>query len=313
LSAAGRATPVAYLLTIAGALGISAAPVLFALSEAHPTVAAVWRMLYALPLLVPLCLAQRSAREALRRPVWLVTAALSGAFFAGDLGLWHHAIGVIGAGPATLLVNTQALWVTLFGVAFLGERPGLAFWLGIPVAGAGMYLLTGGTASGLPGAGDLYGLGLALAASLFYSGMLICLRRAAQQGGDVPQALLLVQLPVTLAIMAGLGFAEGSLPVSLSGEQHVWLALLGIGVQTFAWCAITLGLGRLPGHHGAMLLVIQPVSSLVLAWLILGQALTAGRIAGAGLVLAAIAATVLADRLPGLRPAGRQVTRATTT
>ena len=33
----------------------------------------------------------------------------------GDLGLWHHSIGVIGAGAATLICNTQPIWVPLFG------------------------------------------------------------------------------------------------------------------------------------------------------------------------------------------------------
>jgi drug/metabolite transporter (DMT)-like permease len=171
----------------------------------------------------------------------------------------------------------------------------------------------GGPAAGLPGANDLYGLALALAAGLSYSGMLICLRRAAHQGGDVPQALLLVQAPVAIALLAGLGFAEGSLPVRLNAEQHFWLALMGIGAQTLAWSAITYGLARVPAHHGAMILVLQPVGSLVLGWLLLEQALTLGRIAGAVLVLAAIALTVLGDRLPGLRLASDQATRATTT
>jgi len=312
--AAAPAAPVAYLLTLLGALALSGTPIMFTLSETHPTVAALWRMLYALPLLLPLCLAQPAARRALQRRAWLPMAALSGAFFAGDLGLWHHAIGVIGAGPATLICNTQPIWVPLFGLAFLGERPTLAFWIALPAAALGMYLLVGGTAAGLPGASDLYGLALALAAGLSYSGMLICLRRASHQGGDVPQALLLVQAPVAIVLLSALGFAEGSLPVSLRAEQHLWLALMGIGAQTLAWSAITYGLARLPSHHGAMILVLQPVGSLVLAWLMLEQALTLGRVAGAVLVLAAIAATVLGDRLPGLRlAADAQATRATTT
>ena len=81
----------------------------------------------------------------------------------------------------------------------------------------------------------------------------------------------------------------------LAAEQHLWLATLGIGVQAVAWFLISGGIRRLPGHHGGMILLAQPVSSLVLGWWILGQALTFGRLAGAALILIGIAIPVIRE------------------
>lgn len=286
----------AYLLTLAGALTISSAPVLFALSRTHPTVGAMGRFIYALPFLTALCVAQARGRASFRTRGWIGIAAMSGLFFSGDMGMWHHSITLIGAGPATLLVNTQVLWVTLFGAAVLGERPAPWFWAALPVAFAGMYLLSGGTLEGIAGESDRLGLALATAAGVCYAGMLVTLRSAGRRAAVAPEAVLIVQLTVSLAVLSLVGWGEGSLPAELDGRQHAWLLALGVGVQVIGWLTITHGIARLPGHHGAMLLLAQPVSSLVLGWLILDQSLSPVRIAGAVLVLAGIATAVLSER-----------------
>ena len=283
----------AYLSTLVGALGISTAPVLFSLADVHPTTGAVWRFLYALPVLLPLCLLR--GRGALGDRAWLPFAALSGVFFAADMALWHHSVVLIGAGPGTLLVNTQVLWVALFGLLFLHESPSRAFWLALPVAFAGMFLISGGGLGGIPGGDDRLGLLAAAIASFCYAGVLITLRQS-QRASSVPaEATLAVQVLVALALLTGVGFAEGSLPASLAGWQHGWLALLGVGAQAFAWILITVGLRELPGHHGALILIAQPVASLLLGWLILDQSLTAPRVAGAALIVAAILLAVLSE------------------
>ncbi len=283
----------AYLATLIGALGISTAPILFSLADVHPTTGAVWRFLYALPVLLLLCLWR--GRGALRERAWLPFAALSGVFFAADMALWHHSVVLIGAGPGTLLVNTQVLWVALFGLCFLREHPSRAFWLALPVAFAGAFLLAGGGLGGIPGADNRMGLLAAAIASLCYAGVLITLRQSQRASSVAPELTLAVQVCVALALLAGVGFAEGSLPVSLARWQHGWLALLGVGVQALSWILITTGLRELPGHHGALILVAQPVGSLLLGWAILDQSLSPPRVAGAALIVAAILLAVLSE------------------
>ncbi len=284
-----------YLATACGALGISTAPILVTLSQAHPTTVAVWRFLYALPPLVAVCLLRRRSRLAFRRPGWITIAALSGLFFAADLVLWHHSIGLIGAGPATLLANTQIIWIPLIGLLFLGERPTRVFWLFLPLTMAGMFLLAGGGLDGIPHAADRRGLAFGIGAGAAYAGMLVCLRLAQRRVPIPPESALLVQVALALPALSLFGFAEGSLLVSLATEQHVWLLALGIGVQAGCWFLISGGIRRLPGHHGGMILLLQPVSSLMLAWWLLGQALSLGRGVGAVFILTGIAVPVLRE------------------
>ena len=63
-----------------------------------------------------------------------------------------------------------------------------------------------------------------------------------------------------------------------------------------AWLLITRGIAGLPGHRGGLVLLLQPIASLVLGWLILEQALGARAAAGAALTLVGIGAVLLAER-----------------
>jgi drug/metabolite transporter (DMT)-like permease len=290
--------PLDYLLAVAGALGISTAPIFVALSEAAPTPAAFWRLSYGFPVLAVLLVARPAGRRAFRMRGWRLPAALAGIFFAADLILWHHSIGLIGAGPSTLLANTQIVWLALFGLLFLSERPSAVFWAALPVIGFGLVLLAGGNTTGIPLEADRAGLAFGLAAGVCYAAFLICMRRSQRATSVLPEATLIVAISTGWLCVSGVGLSEGSLPVDLSSAQHGWLLLLGVGAQAFSWMAITAGIKRLPGHHGGLLLLSQPVSSLLLGWLVLGQALSWGRAAGAFLILAGVVVALLAENRP---------------
>ncbi len=284
-----------YALALAGALGLSTTPITVALSRAEPAPVAFFRFAYALPCLLALCLARAEGRRALRTPGWRVAAALAGAFLGIDLLLWHRAIALIGAGPATLAANTQVIWVALYGIAFLGERPHALFWGALPAVGCGLVLLVGGGPGALPTGGAGAGLAYGLGAGLCYAGALVCLRRSQRAAAVPPEASLLVQIAVGLGLVGVAGLVEGSLPVALRPEQHLWLAALGVGGQFVSWVLITAGIRALRGHVGALLLLVQPVGALALGWVVLGQALTLERAAGALLVVVGIAAAVLSE------------------
>lgn len=284
-----------YGATLCGALGISFAPILLVLSEVQPTPAAVWRFLWAMPILIPLCLVRASGSFGNRG--WLPFATLSGVFFSADMFLWHRSIGLLGAGPATLAVNTQVIWVALFGLIALGERPTRAFWIALPVTFVGLALLSGGEVTGVPTETQMRGLAMALGAGVAYAGALICLRRSSRSAGARPEAVLLVQLATAGPILVVVSALEGTLGVVPSANQHLWLALLGLGPQALAWMLITSGIARLPGHHGALMLLIQPAASLALGWVILGQTLDARAALGAAVTLLGIGTALFSERV----------------
>src|SRR5256884_6855037 len=98
------------ICAVLGAVAIAFSSILVRLSHASPSTAAIFRCAYALPLLG--LLAWLEDRRFGSRP-WRERriAVASGTFFAADLILWHHSIGDVGAGLATVLANIQVVLV----------------------------------------------------------------------------------------------------------------------------------------------------------------------------------------------------------
>jgi drug/metabolite transporter (DMT)-like permease len=145
----------------AGAVCISSSAVLMKLaSTASPSVVALGRCAFALPVLGVLALREnRRWRGAMpgrgdggscegcgtapmpRRSRWL--ARLAGVFLAADLILWSHTIAAIGAGLGTVVGNLEVLIISLLAWLVLGERPGRSLVLASPVMLAGLVLVGG--------------------------------------------------------------------------------------------------------------------------------------------------------------------------
>src|SRR5437588_8162975 len=149
------------ICAVLGAVTIAFSSILVRLSHASPSTAAIFRCAYALPVLGLLAwvedrrLGGRSWRE--RR-----VGVLAGVFFAADLLLWHHSIGDVGAGLATVLANVQVVLVPLVAWAILAEAPGRRVLIALPVSLLGVLLISGVVEQGAYGRdplrGTLFGL-----------------------------------------------------------------------------------------------------------------------------------------------------------
>ena len=110
------------LAALVGVLTISFSAIFVRLAEVSPDTAALFRAVYALPVLAVLWrLLDPGSRPVRLR--WLAFA--SGLLLGLDLAFWHRAIHWIGAGLATVLGNTQVVFV------------GLGAWLLHTVSGRG--------------------------------------------------------------------------------------------------------------------------------------------------------------------------------
>jgi drug/metabolite transporter (DMT)-like permease len=163
------------ICAVFGAAAIAFSSIFVRLSHASPSTAAIFRCAYALPALG--LLAWLEDRRHGRRS-WAArrTAVASGVFFSADLILWHHSIGDIGAGLATVLANIQVVLVPVVAWAILAERPGRQILAALPLALVGVVLISGVLEHGAyghnPTRGALYGLGAGVA----YVGFLLLLR-----------------------------------------------------------------------------------------------------------------------------------------
>ncbi len=281
-------------LAIAGASAIAFSSTLVRLSKASPSTAAIFRCAYALPLLA--FLAHRENRLYGPRS-WLErrAALASGVFFAADLVLWHNSIADVGAGLATVLANGQVVIVPLLAWGLRSEHPGARVLASLPVATIGVVLISGvfgHHAYGRdPTAGALYGVGAGIA----YAGFIYLLR---ESGADLRrtagQLCDATAVATVTAIAAGLVIGDARLVPSWPGAG--WLLLLALSSQVLGWLLIARSLPRLPAALGALLLTFQPIGSVAIAAVVLGESPSALQLLGVAAVLAALLGSSLGRR-----------------
>src|ERR671937_473229 len=271
---------------LSGALAISFSGILFRVAHVSPATGAVFRCLYALPVLWPLARMEdrlygpRPLKQ--RRLAWV-----AGLFFAVDLVAWHQGIEEVGAGLATVLGNLQVVLVGLLAWLILRERPSNRSLAAIPVALVGVILISGALESGAygrnPGLGVAYGILTALA----YSGFLLLLREGNRD----------VRRPAGPLFDATLVSALGTIPIGLVWGNLDWapdwkaqgyLLLLALTSQALGWLLISITLPRLPAALTSVLLTIQPVLSVLFAWAILAESPSGIQLSGVALVVSGV-------------------------
>lgn len=270
------------LAVFAGATTIGLAPIFVRYAhDAAPLMVGFYRMVFGLPVVLAIALSERG-RWSARGMRW---ALLAGLCFFGDLSLWHTSIRLTNASLATLFVCLAPFWVALFGALVGGRRMRKLGWLGLGLALLGAFLLAVGRGSfgfGSFGLGELCGLG----ASLCYAGYTVCLSRARTTLS--PARALAIAITIAGPLFATVCALRGD---AFSGfATETWLALIALGlvVQTLAWMVITWGFGHVDARIGALSLLVQPVSTVVLGYALLGETLSPMQLVGALVVLAGI-------------------------
>ena len=210
-----------------------------------------------------------------------------GVFMAIDLIMWHHSIENVGAGLATVLANIQVVLVPLVAWMVLSERPSNRILVALPVTLLGVLLISGVIEHGAYGHDPKAGAAYGVAAGISYVGVLLFLRRA---GVDLRRpAGPLFDMTLTAAIVASvIGVIWGDarfIPV-LPGAW--WLITLALTSQVLGWMLITISLPRLPAALTSLLLMIQPIGSLILGAIIFGESPSTLQLLGVAVVLGAV-------------------------
>jgi len=274
------------LAGIGGALAIAFSAILVRLADESPTTAAVFRCLYAVPLLALLAAREtRAYGPRPRRDHWI--GAIAGVLFAADLILWHHSIANVGAGLATVLGNLQVVLVAFAAWAVLGERPERRIVVAVPVVFTGAVMISGVLEAGGYGRDPVLGTVFGVLTTLAYTGFILVLR---QVNRDLrrPAGPLLDATAVSAVVSAIAGALLGDVDLVPRWPSHAWLVLLALTSQVLGWLLISVSLPRLPAALTSVLLLVQPVGAVALAVLILDEQPSALQLAGVAVVLAGI-------------------------
>jgi drug/metabolite transporter (DMT)-like permease len=282
------------LAGVLGALVIAFSGILVRLAEVSPSTAAFFRCAYALPVLVLLAWLEerRFGRRPLRErvPLWV-----AGLMFAADLTFWHHSIEAVGAGLATVLGNIQVVFVALLAWVALGERPDNRALASIPVVFAGVVLISGVVGEGAYGDDPLMGVVFGLLTAITYALFILILRQ-----GNVDMrrpAGPLFDATLSGAVFSALGgIVVGDIEWAPGMESQAWLVLLALSSQVLGWLLISVSLPRLPAVLTSILLMLQPVSTVFLAALLLSEAPSSVQLAGVAIVIAGVAVATVKPR-----------------
>ncbi len=268
------------LIAIAGALIISTSAPLVRLAEVTPATSAFFRCAYAVPPMLVLAWLERRRLGPLtgrpRRLAWV-----AGLTFAFDLLFWHHTIDYVGAGLATVLGNLQVFIVAFAAWALFRERPSTPLMIATPVVFGGVVLISGVFDSAAYGADPALGVLTGVATSISYAAFLLLMKAGS---GRAAGPLAHATVVATLAI-AALSPLFGGASFVPQWPAHGWLLLLALGPQVLGWLLITYSLPRQPAVLTALLLLVQPVTTVVLSAVTLGERPSALQLAGCAVVV----------------------------
>jgi len=275
-----------HVLALLGIVIISFSAIFVVLADVSPSTAALFRNLYALPVLLLIWLLMRDRDRRGPGAHWLAFAA--GLLLAVDLNFWHRSIALLGAGLSTVLANLQIVFVGATAWLMHRERPSRWSFFTVPFIFLGAALISG---LGLPGAygsdpalGTIYGV----LSGVVYAAFLILFR--ASNRDRAPAVGPLLDATAGAAIGALLyGLLDGSLAFPVRGSAHFWLISLALLPQVVGWLLIANALPRLPALETSVLLLMQPTLTILWGVLLFAEDLSPLQWGGAAIVIGGVA------------------------
>jgi drug/metabolite transporter (DMT)-like permease len=282
------------LAGVLGALVIAFSGILVRLADVSPSTAAVFRCLWALPPLALLAyLERRRYGPRSRRDRLLALGA--GILFAVNLTAWHHSIAAMGAGLSTVLANIQVVLVGVLAWALLGEQPEKRALAAIPLLLVGVVLISGVVGEGAYGDDPLLGVVFGVLTAIAYALFLLILREG--NSDDRRPAGPLFDATLTGCIFSALGgLAVGDLDLWPGLEAQAWLVTLALTSQVLGWLLISVSLPRLPAVITSIVLMLQPVTTVLLGAVLLDEAPSAVQLSGVAVVLTGVALATVKPR-----------------
>jgi drug/metabolite transporter (DMT)-like permease len=286
------------ILTAILAVSTSSVFVRFAQANAPSLVIAALRLTSATLLLAPVALTRyREELGSLTRKE-LTLAAVSGIFLAIHFATWISSLELTSIASSVVFVSTGPLWVALLSPILLNERVSRAAILGLLIA------VLGGSIIGLSDAcaweGGLVcpelsqimqgrvlrGNFLALAGAWTVSGYLIIGRKLRAGMSLIPYIFLVYGLCAVALVVAML--AAGNSPFGYPAETYGWIFLLAVFPQLIGHSTYNWVLRFIPATLVAIVTLIEPIASAVLAYFVLRETPRDGVLFGGMLILAGI-------------------------
>ncbi|WP_429137750.1 DMT family transporter [Aeromonas veronii] len=250
-----------------------------AIRELPPAAFIGSRFLLAALLLLPLAW----LRESPPTRAQMVRAAGCGTLLGASLLLWVTAISQSDAlGSGAFIMSVATLMAPLAAWGAFRAKPGRHYWLTLPIAIAGLLLLSSSTHWGVS-----LSLFWFLAAATTLGIQLAVHRHFAQS--IAPTWLTCIQLAMTGLLGTLLSLLTEQWPEA--GVSHGiwgWFAASVLIATTLRYWLLTHALSKMTTAHAALMMLLEPIWTLILSTLFYSEPLGGAKLAGAGLVLGAL-------------------------
>ena len=253
--------PIIHVLLGAAMISFSAVWVKFA--DVPPTSSAFYRVFLGFCFLLIPVIAKKELHIPGGKQFLLIMCC--GLAFAIDLFSWHKSIIYIGPGLATIIGNFQVFLMCAIGFFIFKEKLSPRFFLSVPLAICGLFLIVGVGWNQLT-PDYKTGILLGLLTALSYVFFLLSLRKIQQEGSSLFYGLMAVSLSAALflipvMVMEDISFAIPNLKTGIA------LIILGLFSQTIGWLLIANAMPKIPASITGLVLLLQP--SLSFLWDIL--------------------------------------------
>lgn len=219
--------------------------------------------------------------HALPRGRWLGVLVLMGAAgYAGQAFCFFTAITLASVGLVSLLLYLYPALVAILGWAVLRHRLN-----GLQVAAVAIALAGSALTIGRAGDGSFLGILLGIAAALIYSCYILT-------GSRIPASIspTASSAVITTAAACTYACAAAVRGVHLPATAAGWWAVLGVAVVCTVMAILFFfeGLERVGPVRASVYSTVEPMCTLTLAALLLGEGLTVTRVLGGVLIVAAV-------------------------
>jgi drug/metabolite transporter (DMT)-like permease len=193
---------------------------------------------------------------------------------------------------ATVLSNITPVVVTAAAWLLFHTRPAPLFLAAAALSMTGAAVMALARDTGPTGSNPLLGDILSIATSVWYAIYFLAVS-AARRHQSAAQVMFWSSLTGVPLLLAAAWLLDEPILPNAAGP---WAACVGLSaVHVGGQGAIAWSLGRLTPATAAVTVLVQPVVTTLLGWILFGELLTAWQAVGAALVLGGV---VLAQRLP---------------
>jgi drug/metabolite transporter (DMT)-like permease len=216
--------------------------------------------------------------------------AMGAVGYVGQSYSYFSALQYASAGLVALLLYLYPAIVTILSALAFRRPIGVGRALAVAVALLGTGLAVGGDLASEP-----IGIVFGVAAAVIYSIYILVGEGVMVRVGPMPAATV-----VMLSAAGAYGVAAGASGLALPQSMTGWLAVLAIAAFStlLAILGFFKGLARLGAADASTLSTMEPLITLGLAALVLGETVTALQLLGGGLILGAV---VYLARQPAMR------------